>query len=467
MPDRAPFDARLADAFERYVAPAPVSVNGRAVAAAVVSRRHPPAPWSSARLLALAALLLVALLAVAVIGTGGHLLDRLATTSPSPIASGPIASTPVSPPAPTLAAGAPAWEAIYLRQDPADATKIQVVAVRPDGTERLLRSVPSTPAGATGALSPNGLVARTGGLFFYKTGFESTSDSEITVVDLAAPTTTPPAFVAFDAPVGPRWSTTGLLAVPGYGPGRKPLYEQWSAITILDPRSGHTTSLGSLGLFGGGPSIVWAADGAGILDAGQIKPVDGGADVAIKPDDLFLDRRVGMGRRTVDICEPTTQDSPCPSAAGTKIRVLTVGGGEADWYVATDPNDQPTDVTFAKDGQAILATFERMDGARHTAVIRRLDGPDRIVDLATFDLPTDAFDPGFDLIDPDDSSFAIYYWRGPRTDPSVVSGTILHGDGSAFLAPSGSFAGWVPGPLADSWPAEGSFGPHAPASQLP
>jgi hypothetical protein len=225
--------------------------------------------------------------------------------------------------------------------------------------------------------------------------------------------------------------------------------------------------LGSVGLFGGGPTIVWASDGSGILDGGRLKPIDGGASVTIKPDQLFLDRRVGMGRRTVEICNPKFDGSACSTASRTTIRVLTIGSGGTEWYAATDPNDQPTDVIFANDGQALFAMFEQVDGARHTAVIRRLDAPGHVIDVARFDLPAGGFDPSFDLINPADSSFGLLYWTGPRSDPTPTRGTILRPDGSTALTPAGSLAGWVPGPLAESWPGIGSYLPPAQPSAQP
>jgi hypothetical protein len=466
MSDRATFDARLTDAFERYVAPAPIAVNSRAVAAATAAQRMRPALWTPARLLALAALLLVALLAAAVIGTGGHLLDRLALIGPTPIATTPIASVRASSPTPTFAAGAPAWEAIYLRTDPSDATTFQVVAVRPDGAERLLRSLPSTPAGATAALSPNGLVDRTGWLFLYWAGYETGADGDTAVLDLADPTT-PTRFLSFRAPVGPRWSTTGLLAIPGYGPEPKGAYELWSAVTILDPRTGATTQLGSLSLFGGGPSIVWAADGSGILDGSRLRPADGSPDVEIPADLSFTDRRVGAGGVTVEICDPAI-DGRCTGAHGPTVRVLDPASRATRWYDEADTTIKPTDATFAADGRSVLVMFEHTEGSRRTAIVGRMTGPSSgFEELATYVLPDGGYHPAFAWVSPDDDAFALNWWVGDPSNVTWVSGPILHRDGSRTSLPAGSLAGFVPGPAVESWSAEGPSMPAIASPPLP
>jgi hypothetical protein len=75
MPEQPTFEARLADAFERYVAPAPVEVDARALARSVVAggaeRRWQPSDLvpTGRWLVLLAAALLVAAIAVAVAGS--------------------------------------------------------------------------------------------------------------------------------------------------------------------------------------------------------------------------------------------------------------------------------------------------------------------------------------------------------------------------------------------------------------
>lgn len=97
MTDPETFEARLADAFARYVEPAPVAVNATAMAASVGVTRHRAAgAWSAARLAVVGALLLVALLVAALIGTGGNLPRLLSEVAPSPTQSAPPTAAPTS-----------------------------------------------------------------------------------------------------------------------------------------------------------------------------------------------------------------------------------------------------------------------------------------------------------------------------------------------------------------------------------
>ena len=67
--------------------------------------------------------------------------------------------------------------------------------------------------------------------------------------------------------IGPRWGPTGLVAAS----------ITMSNLIIADPAT-HATRRVTVGtLVGGGPTIVWSADGGGIVDShGEIHPIDGG-----------------------------------------------------------------------------------------------------------------------------------------------------------------------------------------------
>ena len=73
--------------------------------------------------------------------------------------------------------------------------------------------------------------------------------------------------------IGPRWGPTGLVAADSGGNG--------SSVVIADPDSHSTRIISIGGLIGGGPSIVWAADGTGIVGSTggtyHVKPIDGGS----------------------------------------------------------------------------------------------------------------------------------------------------------------------------------------------
>lgn len=456
MPDRPTFDARLADAFERYVHAAPVGVDAMAMTTAASAAALPRrSDWSSARLLLAAGLLLAGLIAASFVATGGHPLGLFTVTAPSPVTS-PVHQTS---PAPTLAGGAPAWEAIYVRTDPIDSASIDVVAVRPDGEERLLRRIGTAIKGSDLLLSPtSGRGSENGWLALGTTSFRDSFHGAWVLFDLAHPSRES-RIVPSDGELTARWSSDGLFAVAG-----NPCC--WK-VEILDPRTGASTDLGKIGLFGGGPSIVWAQDGSGILDFGRMIPAQGGKDIDVDPNLLFADRRVGAGFRTIDICSPDQTYNLCPSATEERVRVTDSKGTQTDWFVSRDKNEQPVGAIFANDGRSLLVTLDRVSGQRHTAVIGRMDNPGHFLQLGMFDLPPGAWGPELGQVDPSDSIYSLWYLEGSTDNPQSVMGPLLHADGTISPAPRGTFAGYVSGQLAESWPALGEFGPPQSASPQP
>jgi hypothetical protein len=448
MADQTTFDARLQDAFDRYLAAAPTAVDARSMAAATLAgSRVDPRDRVWWRLggfgrLALASVVVAVALALLAVGAGGLLHGpRRSEAPPSVPAASPVGS-PVAQA--TLAPAAGPWAALYLRENQCACSKIDVVEVRADGTERLIRSIAATVPGAKAALWTTGArVSSTGWLHLYEEGSDTGGTDESAIVDLTDPTAAP-RLLTWSAPLGPRWSSNGLLAIPGFGPGAHGPVDLWSTVTILDPVTGRTTELGSLSLFGGGPSIVWAADGSGILDGGRLRPVDGGPDIDIAAGLRFADRRVGAGSATIDICDPKT-NGECTGAAGRVIRVLDRAHLATTWWTSPPGSDQPTTAMFAADGRAILAMFDRTLGdGRHVAVLTRLDAPDRRTELTTWALREGGFGPSFDEPDPNDFLFPTWYSTGPTDNPAFARGPILHADGTVTANSDGDLAGYVP-----------------------
>jgi hypothetical protein len=235
------------------------------------------------------------------------------------------------------------------------------------------------------------------------------------------------------------------------------------SIDVVDPRTGATTGLGTLSLFGGGPSIVWASDGSGILDGRGIRPLTGGIDIPVDPTARFLDRRVGAGGATVQVCAATDLGDVCPK--GLAIRVFSLSGDAVEWYTArTNPNDEPANAIFAADGRSLLVTFLRRTSQGRQAVVVRMDAPDHKVELGAVGIAADGWNPSIGAVDPDDTAFPIEYWTGPTQGPNDFhAGPILQMDGTVTPVPSGALVGYVPGPVAESWPAVGDFGSAAPS----
>jgi len=109
MTDHATFEARLTDAFARYVEQAPVAANAAAIAASVAAAPRRTLLWTPRRLLLVAILLLTAALAAAFGATGGRFPDLLLEIVPSPtkanVVPTPLAATPAVAPSTSLSKG--------------------------------------------------------------------------------------------------------------------------------------------------------------------------------------------------------------------------------------------------------------------------------------------------------------------------------------------------------------------------
>ena len=113
--------------------------------------------------------------------------------------------------------------------------------------------------------------------------------------------------------IGPRWGPTGLLAAP----------ITMSNILIADPATRTTRKVTVGSLLGGGPTIVWSADGGGIVDSrGQVHPIDGspaGARVAqvFDPGGIY-----GPGLAELRICP----DMDCGGDRDGRVERVELGG---------------------------------------------------------------------------------------------------------------------------------------------
>ena len=132
MHDPLTFDARLADAYERFLATAPISIDAREMASSAVAAGRQARGFDVTFLgvgvsldrrwaaILVAVLVLASLLAI---GVGGWLVR-----STQPPLSDPLAT--------------PSMEAIFVRTG-SSSDVLEVVAVRPDGTERVVRQLRS------------------------------------------------------------------------------------------------------------------------------------------------------------------------------------------------------------------------------------------------------------------------------------------------------------------------------------
>lgn len=405
--------------------------------------------------IAIVAALLIALAGAAIWGSGG-LPGLFVQPTQSPATS----TVPVTA-APTLAVGAPAYEAIYLRQSTdAVGTFVDAFVVRPDGRERLVRRIRNTVPGIHFHPSTFGIVSRDGWLAVYAESDARDPEApygQYAVFDLRDPSRDP-LLVPANGAVGGRWSIDGLFAVPHPS--------DFSMTRIVDPRTGSTTELGKVLLFGGGPSIVWTSDGSGILDGGnildggKIKPADGGPDIPIDPGTLFSNRLVGMGGHGVTVCLRSDPQAapPCAGVTRTTVRVADLRGDNGvDWYSSDDPTEVVNAAGFAADGRGVWLTLDRVANGHHRAIIALADAPFHVTTIATIELPADAINPFVWDFAPDDAQMLFGYSTGPQDNPKAGPSVILHLDGTQHQAPSGFLAGYALGSQAESWPAEGDF----------
>ena len=396
----------------------------------------------------------IALGAAAVVVVAGTVLLSRAGTSPPVAASAspPATIAPTSPtPAPTTANDAKGWDAIYVRQDPGDATHLDIVLVRPDGRERTLRQIRFDVEGSSFPLSGFGSMSESGWLALGTTSSGQLPIAAYELFDLSNPTRNP-LVLPYPPVITGRWSSNDLFALSS---AKVHTPTGWMNIDVVNPRTGATTELGPLSLYGGGPSIVWTWDGSGILNGQAIQPVSGGPNIPIDPTTRFLDRQLGMGGKTVEVCRASDPGTTCPD--GTRIRI----NGAVDWYtVRTKANEEPASAIFAADGRSLLVTILRTEGQRRQAAVVRMAAPDTMVELGVVNIADDGWAPGIGTVASDDSAFTIQYLTGPNQGPvDVQEAGILHADGTATRDASGNFAGFVSGRLAESWPALGEFGP--------
>jgi len=398
--------------------------------------------------------LLITLVGATLIGSGGFrgLLGLPSTTPP--------ANLRPSAPTPTLAIGASEWDAIYMRPvSDAVGADVAVYLVRPDGQERVVRRISTASLEGISGFETWSLVSKNGWLALATQSI--TRDplapyGRYAIFQLGDPGR-PALLVPENGAVGGRWSSGDLFAVPKPNDFR---------IDVVEPRTGATTELGRIVLFGGGPSIVWASDGSGILDAGRLRPVDGSPDIQIDPQLRFDDRRVGRGGQTIETC-PTNDPagaSVCAGATSPTVRVFDLGRTRSvDWYTSPDATEViGFSPAFAADGRALWLTLDRVVNGHHEVVVAVADAPFHLTTIATIPLPADGFDPYLWNFAPDDSQMFLGWSIGTRGDPQPGPTLVITRDGSQRPAPAGSFAGYVEGPLAESWPALTEFGLPTP-----
>jgi hypothetical protein len=409
-PPLSPFEERVASELERYVAgvrdPRPAAdIAARAMRPAGVRTRMRDRIRSRRLVIVgLAAALLIPAVTVGALILWPPMLDRSEVTS-----SGDLA--------------------ILVRRIEDAEPGVAVVAVRPDGGERLLRRIPDALLGQGGSAGTWGIVSESGWLAF---GTEAGDGPWLLIlVDLADPSSEPWVIDEADlGGIGPVWGPTGLLAAVG---GSR------QDLVVVDPEA-HAirhVSMQGRGLVGGGPSIIWTADGAGFVATTRTRgyetvPLDGsdpvpGVTGVFEPRGAYGPDMAGL--RT---CSP---GAGCTGGDDGRVeRVHPDGSAETIWQ--QDGTDRALGARFAAAGDAYWLELDH-DQGRQVALLRLRDGrQDAMVTINR------------------DASWQSVGIAGESSDQAAVVLSVYPG-GSVLvpLAPGtpptlhdGSFAGYVRGP---------------------
>ena len=368
-------------------------------------------------------------------------------------------------PNPVLRSG---YDAIFLRAiSDAPGADLDVIAVRPDGRERLVRHL-------TASMLPDGRTFLTGGSTsqdgWLAVGTSTVPGSDVNAVFAWA-------LVDFADPARPPRLAPSILggAFGSHGRFASVASGAWT-IQVVDADSGATTSLADLSLPGGGPDIIWTADGSGLLvarggDGDHVsyatKPIDGRPETPTVPALAFSrgSRYVAAGGASLVFCGSATSCTEPPRPGGT-VWVWRGVDSATGWYSGELAPARLLDASFSADGQAIWLLLDRAEGSRHTAVIARADAPGAVRVIATVDLGEDLYHAWFNAFAPDDSTIAIGHWTGSESDMTIEAPILVSTSDLTTGAHRGNLVGFVPAPLTDAWPG-GDAAPAVPGAGPP
>lgn len=451
MTDRSTLDSfeqRIAGGLERYVAPAVDPKPATEIAEVAMRPRGPVARARNASrprrflLLGLAAAFLVP---AAYIGA-------MSTRPPAPDLVTQVQPSRTDDPRPTAAPSGPAPVedlSIFVRRDDTPEPGVSILAVRPDGNEVLVRHVPDSVVPRPGRVSEWGTVSRSGWLAL---GVERQGGPwPMILIDLGDEQATPWVIDAANlGAIGPRWGPTGLVAADAGGLG--------SRLVIADPETRATRTVSMGRLVGGGPSIVWTADGSGIVGSTgigtyQTVPIDGGAP-SPGVGQVYDPRGgyYGPGMAELRICSSGTD---CPSGDDGRIeRVEPDGSVQTIWKQEGD--DRALAALFGGRTDEYWLSVDH-DRGRQVALVHVHDG--RQDTVATVNHEADWHSVAAPVEAPDRSALVAWIDIGAKSAAVVVPLT-----GSSPTFHTGQFAGFVDSAASAAF-ATGQ--PGTPAATLP
>jgi hypothetical protein len=361
-----------------------------------------------------------------------------------------------------LVAPRPGYDAIFLRAaSDAPGADVDIVAVRPDGEERLVKRLTASMLPDGRAFSTDGSVSQDGWIAV-ATRIASTSGSDAwALIDLADPTRAP-RFVPYVTGIGGAWGPRGLFATGDFSPLMRTvggaMRYQVGWIQVVDAATGTKRTLPGLHLPGGGPVLIWAADGSGLLVVGPndtaelrdyaVAQIDGSPQVAGVPAlaPRLQERWVAPGGLTMDYCSTECDTLP-------NFRVSISGPGGVSEYSAGDL--APARLVYASlaaDGRSIWLLLDRVEGSRHVAVVAHADSPGAVTVVGTADLGEHVPGMWFSGLAPDDSTIAIGHSPGDAQPARV---TLMRISDTTSSAHSGNLIGFVPASVTVAWPHGG------------
>jgi hypothetical protein len=164
------------------------------------------------------------------------------------------------------------------RSGGSDTASVDVVLADPDGSERIVRRIHAPHIGAdVSSIQSAGAVSPSGWLILYpgrqvRLGTDGALTWAVAFVDLTDPTK-PPLLVPGHGAMGPRFGPDGLVGIPAE--------DGTVRVLDLDRPDEPERRIDGVAYVGGGPEIVWAADGSGFLAQDRagvwgVRPLDGG-----------------------------------------------------------------------------------------------------------------------------------------------------------------------------------------------
>lgn len=455
------FDARLGGQLRAYAQGGVRPIDRYAIAVATIeagSPRRPSFHIGRPRGLAIRstrrmALILVAVATVLALAGGALLLSAghppALTPTPAPVSPTPSLTTPKP-----AVSGTSRYQAIFMRATSGQlvegaytiAPEIDIVAMRNDGQERLVRHLSSSMLPAGRSFRLGGSVSEDGWLAVATYVGQPDNDFAYALIDLRHPERE---LQLEPSVLGAGWGPGGLFATA--------ISCCWR-VEIVDAETGsRSTRINAVSLPGGGPDIIWAADGSGLLvnwPNGRarfgIAPLAGGSPVSVIPPLVWprLESRwVAAGGAELWQCRSGTY-SPCNKTPQQGVRTQDALGNLTEWYSSEPAAESLLDASFSADGRSVWLLLDRTEGTRHVAVIALADTPGAVRIVATVDPGTIVAGTRFGLA-PDDSTVVLFPSVGPAMLVDATTGTVR--------TRAGNLVGFAPASLADAWPGGGSF----------